>query len=231
MINGSKIDLIKAITLWRLSQAISHMKDKTDLEQRVNLLTVNLKRNADPFLVASGCYEAILRHQNLGKKGKIPQLRLPGLIWSIDASGGRRGHIADMKDHPHIHAIFIHPSKMAVHDFDISASSIEDRLGKLPGVAAWNGASLPVHLKPFSVKVENEDRTVYEQLLDFCSYALKGELALSRSHQHSANYRTSGVFPFDSFTNHTRGNLASEVNEINSNLNDGKRRFRHIGRL
>lgn len=224
----SQIEFIQAMTRWRLAQSIGHMKDQADIDQRIYMLTVNLKRNTTSSAVVRDCYETIKHHLNLGRKGEIPQYRLPGLLWSYDASGSRTGGISDLSAHPHLHAILILPTKMGRHNFDVPVRSLEQRLEKVPGVAPWHGASQPVHLKPFVVREEPEAGSSYEQLLKFCSYALKGEALLSQSHQHSPSFATSGVLPRDSFDSEANRNLEEVVERILVNLGAASNRFRHI---
>lgn len=222
--NGFKDGIVR----WRLAQSIAHMKDKTDIDLRMYMLTVNMKKSAVPSVVIDGCYHTIKYHLNLGRKGVIPQHRLPGMLWSYDDSGSRTGRIAEIRSHPHLHAILILPTKMDTHELDIPVRAVEERLEKVAGVARCDVYSRPVHLTRFLVKTEDEPRSPYEQLIDFCSYAFKAELLFSHSHQHSPNFLTSGVFPFESFDYKACVDLEKVVRRISSNLATESTRFRHI---
>lgn len=192
------------------------------------MLTVNMKKNSTPSVIADNCYQTIKYHLKIERKGDNPQHRLPGLLWSYDASGSRAGQISDLTAHPHLHAILIFPTKMGGHNFDVFIRSLGQRLEKLPGIEPRRGASRPVDLKPFIVRRVEGSGSTYGQLIDFCSYALKGEALLSLSHQHSAEFLTSGVLPFDRFDDDTREGLNATVETVFQNLKDTSKRFRHL---
>ena len=225
-----KNEFKQGVAVWRLAQIISHMKDKTDIDLRTYMLTANIKKGAVPSEVAHGCYQAIKSHLNLGRKEVIPQHRLPGMLWSYDDTGGRTGRIDEVRSHPHLHAILILSTKMDTHELDIPVLAIEERLGKVEGVARWDGYNRPVHLTRFLIKSEDEARSPYEQLINYCSYALKAEALFSRSHQHSPNFLTSGALPFESFDDEKRAELEKSYERVVFNLDSPRTRFRHISR-
>ena len=109
--------------------------------------------------------------------------------------------------------------------------SLEQDLVKLPGVAPLSGASRPVDLMPFVVRTHDGSASLYEQFIDFCSYAIKGEALLSQSHHHSPDFLTSGTFPMDIFNHAARRQLEENVQRVSKNLQSPSTRFRHISKL
>ncbi|HMM07883.1 MAG TPA: hypothetical protein PKA35_02050 [Paracoccus solventivorans] len=231
MMYYSKEQLTKSVATWSVAKEICHMKDKTQLDDRTYLLTINIKKASSAALVAKLVYQEICLHLNLGRKGPIPQHRLPGLAWSLDATGGRRGHIENLNFNPHLHAVMILPKIMNIYDLDIPVISLEERIMAIEGVSADHGASAPVHITRFRIASEDlTDRTTSQQYIDFTSYAMKGEVLSSVSHHLSSDHLTSGTFPFDSFPANLRLRLEPEVNGVMENLNSPSRHFKHFSR-
>lgn len=52
--NGFKGGVVR----WRLAQSVARMKDKADIDSRVYMLTVNMKKCAVPSVLIENCHQA-----------------------------------------------------------------------------------------------------------------------------------------------------------------------------